>query len=42
MAKIPGLVDVETSLEKSKPELRVQFDRDRAGDLGLNVGARSR
>jgi HAE1 family hydrophobic/amphiphilic exporter-1 len=38
MARIPGLVDVETSLEKSKPELRVQFDRDRAGDLGLNVG----
>jgi HAE1 family hydrophobic/amphiphilic exporter-1 len=38
MAKIPGLVDVETSLEKSKPELRVHFDRDRAGDLGLNVG----
>jgi HAE1 family hydrophobic/amphiphilic exporter-1 len=37
MAKIPGLVDVETSLEKSKPELRVHFDRDRAGDLGLNV-----
>jgi HAE1 family hydrophobic/amphiphilic exporter-1 len=38
MSKIPGLVDVETSLEKSKPELRVHFDRDRAGDLGLNVG----
>ena len=37
MGKIPGLVDVETSLEKSKPELRVRFDRDRAGDLGLNV-----
>jgi HAE1 family hydrophobic/amphiphilic exporter-1 len=37
MVKIPGLVDVETSLEKSKPELRVRFDRDRAGDLGLNV-----
>jgi HAE1 family hydrophobic/amphiphilic exporter-1 len=36
-AKIPGLVDVETSLEKSKPELRLNFDRDRAGDLGLNV-----
>ena len=34
---IPGLVDVETSLEKSKPELRVEFDRERAGDLGLNV-----
>ncbi len=37
MGKIRGLEDVETSLEKSKPELRVQFDRDRAGDLGLNV-----
>ena len=37
MGKIPGLVDVETSLEKSKPELRVEFDRERAGDLGLNV-----
>ncbi len=38
MSKIPGLVDVESSLEKTKPELRVTFDRDRAGDLGLNVG----
>ena len=38
MEKIPGLVDLETSLEKTKPELRVHFDRDRAGDLGLNVG----
>ena len=37
MGKIPGLADVETSLEKSKPELRLEFDRDRAGDLGLNV-----
>jgi HAE1 family hydrophobic/amphiphilic exporter-1 len=37
MDEIPGLEDVETSLEKSKPELRIEFDRDRAGDLGLNV-----
>jgi HAE1 family hydrophobic/amphiphilic exporter-1 len=37
MGKIRGLEDVETSLEKSKPELRVEFDRDRAGDLGLTV-----
>jgi HAE1 family hydrophobic/amphiphilic exporter-1 len=37
MDRIPGVVDVETSLEKSKPELRVEFDRDRAGDLGLTV-----
>jgi HAE1 family hydrophobic/amphiphilic exporter-1 len=37
MGKIPGVEDIETSLEKSKPELRVEFDRERAGDLGLNV-----
>jgi HAE1 family hydrophobic/amphiphilic exporter-1 len=37
MGKIRGVVDLETSLEKSKPELRVEFDRDRAGDLGLSV-----
>jgi HAE1 family hydrophobic/amphiphilic exporter-1 len=37
MARIQGVADVETSLEKSKPELRVRFDRDRAGDLGLSV-----
>jgi HAE1 family hydrophobic/amphiphilic exporter-1 len=37
MGRIRGLEDVETSLEKSKPELRVEFDRERAGDLGLNV-----
>jgi HAE1 family hydrophobic/amphiphilic exporter-1 len=37
MNGIPGLEDVETSLEKSKPELLIEFDRDRAGDLGLNV-----
>ena len=35
MAKIHGVADIETSLEKSKPELRVEFDRDRASDLGL-------
>ncbi|HVO10998.1 MAG TPA: efflux RND transporter permease subunit [Vicinamibacteria bacterium] len=37
MGQIRGVADVETSLEKSKPELRVEFDRDRASDLGLNV-----
>jgi len=38
MRKIPGLADIETSLEKSKPELKVRIDRGRASDLGLNVG----
>ena len=37
MHRIPGVADIETSLEKSKPELRVQFNRDRAADLGINV-----
>jgi HAE1 family hydrophobic/amphiphilic exporter-1 len=35
---IRGVADVESSLEKSKPELRVRIDRARAADLGLNAG----
>jgi HAE1 family hydrophobic/amphiphilic exporter-1 len=38
MAKIPGIADVETSLEKSKPELQVRVDRARASDLGVPAG----
>jgi hydrophobic/amphiphilic exporter-1 (mainly G- bacteria), HAE1 family len=38
MRGIPGLVDLDTSLEKSKPELRVRVDRQRASDVGLSVG----
>jgi hydrophobe/amphiphile efflux-1 (HAE1) family protein len=34
----PGTVDVENSLETSKPEVRVRIDRDKASDLGVNVG----
>jgi HAE1 family hydrophobic/amphiphilic exporter-1 len=37
LAAVPGLADLESSLEKSKPELRLEFDRERASDLGLNV-----
>src|SRR5687767_8674821 len=37
MNAIPGVADVETSLEKSKPEMQVLVDRQRAADLGLNV-----
>jgi hydrophobe/amphiphile efflux-1 (HAE1) family protein len=32
-----GAVDVENSLEISKPEVRVQIDREKASDLGINV-----
>src|SRR6185295_2083353 len=35
---VRGVTDIETSLEKSKPELRVHIDRERAGDLGLTAG----
>ena len=37
MRKIPGVADVESSLEKSKPELRVEVNRQRAADLGIPV-----
>jgi multidrug efflux pump subunit AcrB len=31
-----GAVDVENSLELSKPEIRINIDRDKASDLGVN------
>jgi hydrophobe/amphiphile efflux-1 (HAE1) family protein len=34
----PGAVDVENSLETSKPEARLIIDREKASDLGINVG----
>jgi multidrug efflux pump len=36
--QIPGLVNVDTDLRVNKPELAVNFDRDRAEDLGVPVG----
>ena len=36
-SKLPGIVDVDTSLEVGKPELKVYIDRDRAADLGVDV-----
>ena len=37
MRAIPGTADIENSLEKSKPELRVNVNRQRASDLGIPV-----
>jgi len=37
MRTIPGSADIENSLEKSKPELRVDVNRQRASDLGIPV-----
>jgi len=36
-SKLPGIVDVDTSLEEGKPELQVIIDRDKAADLGVDV-----
>lgn len=36
-AEIPGIVDLYTTLELDKPELRVTIDRRRAADLGVDV-----
>lgn len=36
-SKLPGIVDVDSSLEAGKPEFKVYVDRDRAADLGVDV-----
>ena len=38
MRKIPGLLDVEASLNLNNPELQVKIDRQRASDLGVRAG----
>lgn len=35
----PGAVDIDTSLEEGKPEVRVHVNRDKAADLGVSVGS---
>jgi HAE1 family hydrophobic/amphiphilic exporter-1 len=35
--KIPGLLDVDTSVSINSPELQVQVDRQRASDLGVRA-----
>ncbi len=37
MGSIRGIADLETSMERSKPELRVNIDRNRASDLGISA-----
>jgi multidrug efflux pump len=39
LAKNRGLINVETDLKLNKPELKVQVDRDRAADAGVQVEA---
>ena len=35
--KLGGIVDVDTTLRLNKPELRVEIDRERAADLGVDT-----
>ena len=36
--KVPGTVDVTSSLKKGKPEMQVLVDRLRAADVGIGIG----
>ncbi|WP_296495666.1 efflux RND transporter permease subunit, partial [Rhodoferax sp.] len=37
LAKNPGFVQVDTDLRLNKPEIRLEVDRERAADMGVNV-----
>ena len=41
LLKIPGLVDLDTTLKPDKPTVSVEVKRDAAADVGLNVNALS-
>jgi len=38
LAQLPGLVNVDSSYQRTAPEIRVEVDRVRAAALGLDVG----
>jgi HAE1 family hydrophobic/amphiphilic exporter-1 len=38
-SKLPGIVDIDTSIETGKPEVRVFIDRDKAADLDVDIGS---
>jgi len=35
--QVPGLINVDTDLRVNKPEITVEYDRDRAEDLGITI-----
>jgi hydrophobic/amphiphilic exporter-1 (mainly G- bacteria), HAE1 family len=39
LQEIPGMVDLDSSYEPGKPELRVRINRDKASDLNVNVAS---
>ena len=42
LAKNPGFIQVDTDLRLNKPEIRMDVDRERAADMGVNVDAIAR
>ncbi len=36
-SKLPGIVDVDTTIEAGKPEIKIYIDREKAADLGVNI-----
>ncbi|MCX7926604.1 MAG: efflux RND transporter permease subunit [Candidatus Omnitrophica bacterium] len=42
LERIPGAVDVSISRESSRPEIRIEIDREKASTLGLNMQVISR
>ena len=38
-AKLPGIVDADTSIETGKPEVRVRIDRENAANLGVSAAS---
>jgi len=36
--RVPGMVDLQSSLEEGNPEIEIIFDRDRLAALGLDIG----
>lgn len=38
-AKVPGIVDADTSIEIGKPEVKLRIDRERAAYYGVNAAA---
>ncbi len=36
-SKVPGIVDIDTTLEAGKPEVRVFINRDKAAELGVDI-----
>ncbi len=38
-AKLPGIVDADTSIETGKPEVRIRIDREQAANFGVSASA---